>query len=354
MRALLTALLLATTSFAASNHALVWSDEFEYTGLPDPSKWGYDVGGWGWGNQELQYYQSANPKNSWVDSGVLKINVHREEVTYTDWQGTAKSNQFTSARLNTYNKRMWKYGIFKARMKLPKGAEVWPAFWLVPPAGSPYGQWPACGEIDILENWGADAIVMRASLQTKNNYGGNSLHGTTWVRDATDSFHVYALEWTPDSILASLDDQVYFRYANPHTTFADWPFDQENFIILNIAISGDAEGILATPAPSSQSLVVDYVRVYQRSDSTGDSSSAVRSSDRRDKGLRAVASNRTIVLTSDRAGTWTLQRPDGGRVGSGAVSASGSHPIEVGSKGVFVLRFQALDGTVSLRTISVP
>jgi len=350
MRALLTACLLATSSFAASSYRLVWSDEFDYTGLPDPSKWGYDVGGWGWGNQELQYYQGANPKNSRVDGGVLKINVLRETTTYTDWQGNAKSNAFTSARLNTYDKQMWRYGIFKARMKLPKGAEVWPAFWLVPPAGSPYGQWPACGEIDILENWGADAIVMRASVQTKNNYGGTSLNGSTWIRDATDSFHVYALEWTPDSILASVDDLVYFRYANPHSTFADWPFDQQNFLILNVAISGNAESILATPPPDSQSLVVDYVRVYQ----LPDSASSVGSPARPDAGFRIAASGQTLSLASDRAGRWTVSRPNGGQVGRGWLSAHESRSLQVGGQGVFLVRFQTPDGRETLRTTFLP
>lgn len=350
MRALLTTLLLITSSFAAGDYRLVWNDEFDYTGLPDPHKWGYDVGGWGWGNQELQYYKEASPRNSWVDSGVLKINVHREVTTYTDWQGTEKSNQFTSARLNTYNRQMWTYGRFEARMKLPKGAEVWPAFWLVPPAGSEYGQWPACGEIDILENWGADAIVMRGSVHTKNNYGGTSLHGSTWVRDATDSFHVYALEWTPDSILVSLDNQVYFRYANPHTTYADWPFDQQNFIILNVAISGDAEDILATPVPVSQSLVVDYVRVYQ----LGDPASSARSPTPSNAGLRTVASGATLSISTDRAGRWTVVRPDGGVVGRGWLDAHGSWSLPVGAKGIFLVEFQALDGTSIQRRVNVP
>jgi len=271
MRAAILLSMLATTAFSAGSYKLVWSDEFDYTGLPDPAKWYYDVGGWGWGNNELEFYKAANPKNTWVDSGALKITVRREDTTYADWQGNPKTNHVSSARLNTYDRQLWKYGRFEARMKLPKGAGQWPAFWVVPPAGSPYGQWPASGEIDVMENYGVDPSVMHGSVHTKNNYGATSLNNYAVVSHPSDSFHVYALDWKPDTIAISVDGNEYFRYVNPKTTYADWPFDQQCFLILNVAVNGiwGTSQVDTTVLP--QSLFVDYVRVYQRADAPEDS-----------------------------------------------------------------------------------
>lgn len=144
---------------------------------------------------------------------------------------------------------------------------MWPAFWVVPPAGSPYGLWPACGEIDILESYGAEPWVVHGSVHTKNHYGATSLHNQAVVDHVTDSFHIYSLDWKPDTIAISVDGIEYFRYNNPKTGSADWPFDQPAFLILNVAANGVWEYVDTTALP--QSLVVDYVRVYQMSDPLG-------------------------------------------------------------------------------------
>lgn len=258
--------LLASSVFGASEYKLVWSDEFESTGLPDATKWYYDVGGWGWGNNELQYYKKENPRNSWVDSGTLKITVRREDTSYTDWRGGTSSNHLSSARINTYDRKLWTYGKFEARMKLPRGAGMWPAFWVVPPAGSPYGQWPACGEIDILESYGAEPGVIHGSVHTKNRYGATSVNSYSVVEQVSDSFHLYTLDWKPDTIAISVDGKEFFRYNNPHTGFADWPFDQPAFLILNVAVNGAWETVDTTALP--QRMEVDYVRVYQMSETS--------------------------------------------------------------------------------------
>lgn len=264
MRSLWILSFLAASAFATPKYDLVWSDEFDYSGLPNAAKWYYDVGGWGWGNGELQFYKKENSRNTWVDSGALKITVRREDTTYTDWRSETSSNPVSSARINTYDRKLWTYGKFEARMKLPKGAGMWPAFWVVPPAGSPYGQWPACGEIDILESYGGEPWVIHGSVHTKNRYGGTSLNNYAVVDHVTDSFHVYTLDWKPDTIAISVDGNEYFRYINPHTGSADWPFDQPAFLILNVAVNGVWENVDTAALP--QSLVVDYVRVYQMSD----------------------------------------------------------------------------------------
>ncbi|MBK8800885.1 MAG: glycoside hydrolase family 16 protein [Fibrobacteres bacterium] len=210
------------------------------------------------GNGELQFYKKENSRNTWVDSGALKITVRREDTTYTDWRSETSSNPVSSARINTYDRKLWTYGKFEARMKLPKGAGMWPAFWVVPPAGSPYGQWPACGEIDILESYGGEPWVIHGSVHTKNRYGGTSLNNYAVVDHVTDSFHVYTLDWKPDTIAISVDGNEYFRYINPRTGSADWPFDQPAFLILNVAVNGVWENVDTAALP--QSLVVDYVR----------------------------------------------------------------------------------------------
>lgn len=342
MRTILMLLSLVTAGFSASDYKLVWSDEFDYTGLPNPSKWYYDVGGWGWGNNELQFYKAGNPKNSWVDSGTLKITVRREDTTYTDWRGDEQTNHLSSARLNTYDRQLWTYGRFEARMKLPKGAGQWPAFWLVPPAGSPYGQWPACGEIDVLEHYGADPGVIHGSVHTKNNYGGTSRHGYSLLSSFNDSFHVYALDWKPDTIAISVDGKEYFRYVNPKTGYADWPFDQMNFLILNVAINGSWEAGTVDTTVLPQSLVVDYVRVYQMSEVSNDASR-----DRSPVGFHASLSGGTIQMSTSQAGAWFLRRPDGRLVGHGTLMAGETHRSNIESNGLLVLQFQPADGPAS-------
>ncbi len=255
---------LAATSMAA-NYKLVWSDEFDYKGLPDPGKWNYAEGGWGWGNNELQYYKPANPRNSYVSDGVLTITVQEEDTTWTRW-GTTASNHYSSARLITEGKASWKYGKFEARMKLPRGTGMWPAFWMVP-ADNVYGGWPKSGEIDILENYGIEPDVVHGSVQTVNNNGTNSVSSLTFANRANDSFHVYGLEWRPDSLFVSLDGQTYFRYGNSGKGSDSWPFDQAFTLILNVAVQASIQGA-NTSLP--QSLDVDWVRVYQDPEISGE------------------------------------------------------------------------------------
>lgn len=228
--------------------SLVWSDEFNTDGTPDPAKWAYDIGtgGGGWGNNELQYYTNR-PDNASISNGTLKITAKREAFS-----GSA----FTSARLLTKNKFTTKYGKVEARLKLPAGVGTWPAFWML---GSNIDQvgWPACGEIDIMEHKGSDENRIYGTLHYPGRSGGNADGLTKVIQNATTAFHIYTLEWTASSIKISVDGTVFYTYNNTPNT----PFNQPFFLLLNFAMGGTFGGPI-DPAFTSATMEVDYVRVY--------------------------------------------------------------------------------------------
>lgn len=242
---------------------LVWSDEFEYDGLPDPKKWGYDVGGHGWGNKELQFYTEQRKENARVENGQLIIEARRDA-----WEG----HEYTSARLVSKGKGDWTCGRFEVRAKLPTGRGTWPAIWMLP-SQRDYGGWPNGGEIDIMEHVGFDPDVVHASIHTKSYYHsiGTQKTANTKVATARTGFNTYAVEWTPEEIRAFVNEQHYFtfkneRLTNPAATYKEWPFDKPFHLLLNIAVGGTwggAKGVDKTIWP--QRMEVDYVRVYQRS-----------------------------------------------------------------------------------------
>jgi beta-glucanase (GH16 family) len=240
---------------------LVWADEFDYTGLPDPQKWGYDVGGHGWGNKELQFYTGRRLENARVENGHLVIEARKES-----WQGSP----YTSARLVTKGKGDWTYGRIEVRAKLPSGRGTWPAIWMLP-TGWEYGSWPDSGEIDIMEHVGFDPDVVHASVHTKSYNHKINTHKTAklGVSNARTGFNVYAIEWTPDEIRAFINKQYYFTFKNERLTnssagFGEWPFDKPFHLLLNLAVGGNwggAQGVDETIWP--QRMEVDYVRVYR-------------------------------------------------------------------------------------------
>ncbi len=248
---------------AINDYELVWSDEFDYEGLPDDTKWGYDVGGHGWGNNELQYYTDSD--NAHVSDGKLII-----EAFKTDYPSTEnRTNTWTSARLVTRNKGDWKWGRIEVRAMVPTGRGTWPAIWMLP-TNWRYGQWPNSGEIDIMEHVGYDLNRIHGSIHTEayNHSIRTQKGGSKTIPTATTEFHVYAVEWLPDQIRFLIDDEVYYTY-NPFSLVTEprnrhWPFDQEFHLLLNIAIGGDwgaAQGI--DPTLEYAKMEVDYVRVYQ-------------------------------------------------------------------------------------------
>ena len=240
----------------AAPYQLVWSDEFDYTGLPDSAKWNYDVGGNGWGNNELEYYTSKRLDNARVENGNLVIEARKEA-----WQGM----NYTSARLLTKGKMSWQYGKIDVRAKLPRGRGTWPAIWMLGDT-NPL-KWPDDGEVDIMEHVGFDQGVIHGSVHCKkyNWVIGNGKTATTRVMDCSDNFHVYSLEWDKNTIKISVDSTSYMSFSNEHSGYDAWPFDNKLFLILNIAVGGNwggQQGVDDSIWP--QQMLVDYVRVYQR------------------------------------------------------------------------------------------
>lgn len=235
---------------ATDEWKLVWSDEFDYTGLPDSNKWGYETGGHGWGNNEKQYYVEKSIENSVVKNGVLSIIALKKEY---------KNLHYTSAKLTTYKKVKLQYGKIEIMAKLPKGKGNWPAIWMLPESiQTKEESWPLCGEIDIMEHVGNQLNKIYATLHHPGHSGGNGDGSTTIIPDATTAFHSYIMEWSATSIKFYVDTQLFYTFANN----ASLPFNQNFFVILNMAMGGNFGGAI-DPAFTSASMEIDYVRVYQ-------------------------------------------------------------------------------------------
>lgn len=234
---------------------LVWEEEFNYEGLPKDTDWGYDVGGNGWGNSELQYYTEKNPDNVYVEDGKLTI---------TAWNEAYDKNQYTSTRLVTRGKKDFLYGRIEVKAKLPEGKGTWPAIWLMP-TDSVYGDWPKSGEIDIMEHVGFDQDRVHGTVHTEKYYWKNSNQksGQIMGEKISDSFHTYSLEWTPKIIKIYFDNTLYFIYKNENTGKDAWPFDQKFYLILNTAIGGAWGGQQGVdPEVFPQQFEIDSIKVY--------------------------------------------------------------------------------------------
>ncbi len=252
---------IAETPETPGAYALVWSDEFDYRGPPDSSRWTYDIGDGcpnlcGWGNNELQYY-ARRSENARVENGHLIIAARKE---------TLGSRGYTSARLLSRGKGDWLYGRFEIRAKLPSGLGTWPAIWMLPTDWL-YGGWPASGEIDIMEHVGFAPDSIHGSVHTAayNHLKGTQRTNRVYVPDSEQSFHIYAIEWTPDRMEFFVDTTRYHTFANERAGSEKWPFDQRFHLIVNVAVGGNwggmkgvAEGIWP------QQLTIDYVRIFQR------------------------------------------------------------------------------------------
>lgn len=234
---------------------LVWSDEFDYEGLPDPDKWSYDIGYIA--NNEKQYYTEARLENARVEDGHLIIEARKESFEGFD---------YTSARLVTRGKQTWKYGRFEVRARVPAGRGTWPAIWTLGENISEVG-WPACGEIDIMEYVGYDPNTFHGNVHTTayNHIIDTNRGNDVKVDSPWDTFHVFAIEWFEDRIDFFLDGEQYFTFEKEADDAAVWPFDEPQYLLLNLAIGGNwggREGIDDSLFPHQ--FVVDYVRIYQK------------------------------------------------------------------------------------------
>lgn len=232
-----------------------WYDEFDYTGLPDPVKWDYDLGGSGWGNNELQYYTNRI-ENVKVENGILTITARKENF---------EEKSYTSTRLVSRKKGDLLYGRVEARAKVPAGRGTWPAIWMLPTDWE-YGGWPKSGEIDIMEHVGYDPEMIHMSTHCEAYYWvlNNQKTATRKVPGAITDFQLYRIDWTPFAIKGYINDQHIFTSYNEGTGPAVWPFDKRFHVILNVAVGGSwggAQGVDDNIFPAS--MEIDYVRFYK-------------------------------------------------------------------------------------------
>ena len=252
-----------SSSSSQESYVLVWSDEFSATNgsRPDSSKWIMETGGGGWGNHELEAYTNR-AQNAHVQDGNLVITAKKE--TYKGTDGITR--QYTSARLKTLGLFEQKYGRFEARIKIPRGQGMWPAFWML---GNNIGtvDWPNCGEIDIMENIGKEPDKVHGTIHGPGYSGGDGLGGnyTLPAGKFTDVFHVFAVEWEAAAIRFYVDSNLYeTRTPADLPTGKTWVYDHPFFILLNVAVGGDWPGNPDRATKFPQRMLVDYVRVYGR------------------------------------------------------------------------------------------
>lgn len=242
---------------------LVWNDEFSGTNI-DPSKWTHEVNGNGGGNNELQYYTDRD-LNSLIIDGNLVIVAKKEEYSVGN-----KTWNYTSARLNSRKKADWKYGRFDIRAKLPYGQGLWPAIWMMP-TNSVYGGWAASGEIDIMELLGQEPTRIYGTLHYGGSYPNNTHTGSSLKLTSGDNFtekyHLFTLEWEENEFRWYVDGHLYLTQNDWYTDAAPYPapFDQEFYLILNVAVGGNWPGNPDASTYFPQVMVIDYIRVYKKS-----------------------------------------------------------------------------------------
>ncbi len=254
-------IILVGTLQAQDYSDLVWSDEFETDGAPSSANWGYDLGNNnGWGNNEIQTYTNSS-NNVRIENGLLVIEARKS------------GGSWTSARIQSQGKQSFTYGKIVYRAKLPAGSGTWPALWMLGSSISSGVNWPACGEIDVMEHVGKDPGAVHGSLHSPSSFGATVNTGGTNVGTYNTAFHDYAVLWTPDKIQFMVDDVPFYTYQPATKNDQTWPFKAPFFMIMNIAIGGNwgsdpqyetgglRNGI--DPAVTLARMEVDYVRVYQ-------------------------------------------------------------------------------------------
>lgn len=244
---------------AAPDWRLVWSDEFNQPdgSLPDPAHWNFETGGNGWGNNELEFY-TARTNNARIEAGKLVLEAQTENYG---------NRHITSARLQTKGKFSCTYGRIEARIKIPFGQGIWPAFWMMGTNIDALG-WPGCGEIDIMENIGKEPGTVHGTVHGPGYSGSGGIGGPYTLPNGAKfaaDFHIYGIEWETNRIRWQVDGQTYFSITPerlPH--HAAWAFDQSKFILLNLAVGGGWPGYPDATTTYPQRMEVDYIRVYQK------------------------------------------------------------------------------------------
>lgn len=239
------------------NWQLVWGDDFEGTAgsSPNASNWTFDIGGGGWGNQELEYYTDRSENVSLDGSGNLMITARSES-----YGGAA----FTSGRIKTQSLFSQAYGRFEARIKTPYGPGIWPAFWMLG-ADIETNPWPQCGEIDIMELRGQEPNIINGTIHGPGYSGGASITKRYGFPDKRfdQDYHIFAAEWSEGKIDFFVDDYLYYRITSNDVP-GQWVYDHPFYIILNVAVGGNYLGFPTSQTPFPQTMYVDYVRVYKQ------------------------------------------------------------------------------------------
>jgi beta-glucanase (GH16 family) len=253
-----------TPSGQAGQWQQSWSDEFDGAdgSRPDPSRWVYDLGGNGWGNEELETY-TDRAENARIEGGALVITARAERFKGSD----GISRDYTSARLKTLGRFAQAYGRFEARIKIPRGQGIWPAFWMMGVNIDSRG-WPEDGELDVMENIGREPTTVHGTFHGPG-YSGADAIGMPFQspdgRPFADAYHLYAIEWEPSEIRWYVDNHHYqTRKPSDLPAGARWVFDHEMFMLLNVAVGGSWPGNPDQTTVFPQQMLVDYVRVYRR------------------------------------------------------------------------------------------
>jgi beta-glucanase (GH16 family) len=255
---------LLTISAFSQKGNLIWSDDFEGKGLPDSATWTFELGSSGWGNNEVQNYTGFT-ENVRQENGLLVV------------EALKKNNEWTSARIISFDKVECQYGRIVFRAKLPAGSGTWPALWMLGHNINTAG-WPDCGEIDVMEHVGKNHGVVHNSLHTLSSYGATVNTMTTRISGVDTEFHEYEANWTRDKIEFSIDGNLLYTYEPAEKNRSTWPFDQPFFIIINIAMGGnfgsdpqfESKGLKngIDPALTLVRMEVDYVRIYSNESNT--------------------------------------------------------------------------------------
>jgi beta-glucanase (GH16 family) len=326
---------------------LVWQDEFDYNGAVDPSKWFHQTQlpqGNSWFNGEIQHY-TDRIENAEVSNGTLNIKAKAE--LFTD-QGVTKN--YTSARLNS--KYAFTYGKVEIRAKLPTGVGTWPALWLLGQNinedgaywdNQGYGttNWPACGEIDIMEHWGDNQNYVSSAIHTPSSYGGTVNHGGQYLQGVSDDFHVYTMIWTPDDIEFKVDGVTHYTYYPYVQNDTTWPFDEPQYLLFNVAILPEI-----SPTFTQSDLEVDYVRIYQESLSND----SLTASDRI-KVYPNPADNYVRLKNASQVKTYILFNQLGQKVQQGSIDDSKTLSIENIQTGIYLLKLKNKQGFTSNKRI---
>ncbi|MGC9357254.1 MAG: glycoside hydrolase family 16 protein [Anaerolineae bacterium] len=246
---------LTSCSTPVSPWLLVWSDEFDGESI-DPENWTYDIGGSGWGNAELQYY-TDRPENARIEDGQLIIEARRETERF-------QGREYTSARIKTQGLQTWTYGRIEARIQIPRGQGIWPAFWMLG-EDIATNSWPGCGEIDIMENIGREPKIIHGTVHGPGYSGANGVGNSYRHPEGAafaDDFHLYAVEWEPEEIRWYVDDEHYGTVTREDVP-GEWVYDHPFFLILNVAVGGHWPGYPDDTTPFPQQMRIDYVRIYE-------------------------------------------------------------------------------------------